>query len=633
MADGLSSMSATMMPRFGELFATTQTQDAKEIVSFMCSKFSGLINRVQAAENKCATAQQQNLLLESDLHNLTNLCSAGNKCQLAKEETAQARVYHKKMVDAQSKVAYLSGELRRSHELCISLEHQSKVLSAQCAAEDQKTLDATDAATRNEEARASHENERMRLRAEVDKLREQLTLYEEELYSNHEIERHRKAKIRTFEDLLANTARERMFAERHLETLREERCGASRKLTSHRERLDAAQHSLLMKQDELGSEERELSLLRSERQRKEREVAAVGNTISQLERSTTAFEEALRKNVGVRKQLENVAELNESFRMENESALFKHEEVTCTSIIVIEQLAEAAESSNRWHRRLMACKDATAKGERAQQLLDNDVRTAENATVELRSECRNAFADTERLCAERDKSRESCEEVQRRLNSVESNLEATRRRARELENMLGDVDADVSRMRNHNEVLLRGVGQCRDKMCSLRRRHLRLTEKAKDMKQQTLRGSRAASFLVATQTLKEKRKKALPPHHVSSPLHYLDSPRTPRAASCNLPPSRFLPLSTTPSSNENLGHLMQWIQLEEARLSMGCEPSEPSPASNVTKQLNLEVLTQPPHSAAALAALQAGATPAEAVVLLETNSQQYREEASVPDLP
>jgi len=338
------------------------------------------------------------------------------------------------------------------------------------------------------------------------------------------------------------------------------------------------------------------------------------------------LEEALRENIGVRKQLEDVAELNENFHVESESAIFQHEEVTLTSSVVIEQLAEAAESSNRWHKRLMACKDAIAKGERAQELLNNDVRTAENATVELRSAYRHAVADTERLRAERDKSRVSCDEIQRRLNSVESNLEVTRRRARELEDMLGDVDADVSRMRTHNEVLLRGVGQCRDKMCSLRRRHLRLTEKAQDMKQQTLRGSRAANFLVATQTLKEKTKKALPPQHVSSPFHYLDSPRTPRAASCNLPPSRFLPLGITPSPKENLGHLMQWIQLEEARLGMGCEPSETSPVSNTTKSLNLELLTQPPHSAAALAALQAGATPAEAVVLLETNSQQHRQE-------
>mmetsp|Transcript_116711 Transcript_116711/g.330149 ORF Transcript_116711/g.330149 Transcript_116711/m.330149 type:complete len:702 (+) Transcript_116711:174-2279(+) len=639
--------------------AAVGTEESAEVVSYLCKKFSGLMDRVQAAEARQNTAQWRSAALASHLRQAEERSLAArtgleSNANLQRSEVEEVR---KRLSEAQADATKATEKLRCAREEAASLEKQCESLSAQCLLEQQCVRDALDQAAQSDDAWAASERDRALLREEASDLTARLAELQEELAAGHERESHRRADLRVMEDRLNDARQQRKAAVQKSETRHEEICGAVRKATLFRERLDAAQHALRRREQELEVEDGQLAELLAENQQKEQEVVMVERSLVRLHDTQVALELALREHLETHERFKAVskawsdcqeaAEELERRRTASQSELASRRE----------RLASLETELGGTFQRLQVLRDSVRQSKTRRERLEQEKRGVDCAEVSLKTELKRIFEDTERLRSERDEAAEQGEQVVRRLRAAEPALETARRRVRDLEQALEDVDRDAVRAKQRKETLMREVGQCREKLRVMRRKHDKVAEKSHQLETRLLRSSGSfggtAGFAAAAasagggrgrdtcQTRRHSRvrgdaeaeaitwtpragalqngaavQRAAPDSRAASPCGGFAAVRKAPASSCRESPA------AENSSGRDLGYLKHWVELEEARLGVARPPPTPSPAPNLERldalpwASNARSPSPAQRSAAALAALAAGMDAIEAVALL-----------------
>mmetsp|Transcript_127406 Transcript_127406/g.220913 ORF Transcript_127406/g.220913 Transcript_127406/m.220913 type:complete len:662 (+) Transcript_127406:148-2133(+) len=623
--------------------------DAEQVVSFLCRKFSMLIDRTQKAEERHSELQQLAADLEGRRAEAAERRSAARaplQSAVDARRSEAERLQHK-LREVRMAASLVLGELDSAREGAKALKDRCEALNERYEAEQRDAKNAASAVARSDEEWEACERERTQLRDEASTVGSSLATMEEELALGKEQERHRKASIRALEDKLNEAGRARLAAEQKAEAQHDELCSATRQVTVFRARLEAARHTLLLREEELRAEDDRLAELRTENRRHEQEVAGAQLLMQQLQEAQAAFEKALRVNVEKHDQLRAVQELR---RIQSEAVLTmsgKQQELQRKLADTADRHAAAEADCGRCRQRLQILSSSIKQGGLQRDHLQQDTRGAGSAGESLRAELQCIFADTEQLRRERDEAVSTSDELSRRVKGVEPALEAARKRVQELEDLLEETQEQASRARGRKEGLVREVSQGRDKMRGLRRRHERLSERAQSFERRFVRNSGSlsgtAGFAAAAAAVSPSphpsRRHAGSSSKVSEAAHTGSRPLEPMPT---LPgadmgqvmgsfSSRGSGGGLESSSDANgLGYVRHWIELEEARLSMRTPPQPtPVPASAqgaqmattpkrgmVTAPAAMGSSSSPPRSAAALSALRAGASPAEVVALL-----------------
>jgi len=615
-------------------------EDPEQVVAFLMKKFSGLIDRVQVAEGRQARAQEQATALELQMREVAEQRRATTKKLQAQLQVGRAGVerFQRQLQEVRLGAVDTADGLRRARRAATQLHQQCEALDARCQADRRSLFDTADAVAQSDEAWAACEVERARLRADAGGMGSQLAAVEEELVTVRELERHRRADTRVLEERVGEACRAWQAAERRAEAQHEEVCGALKTVTLYRERLDSARHALQRREEELHEEDTELSKLQAEAQRREQEQQQVQRGLARLQEVRASLERALRENVEAREQYRAAQRRRQSFLEEGAVSAAAHGEAQAKLASADERLTAASAELNRWRQRLQALREAVEKCKSKRQLLEDD-RQDIGCAEHLQAELQRVFAETERLRSEHEEAAATADDLQRRLRLAEPAVETARRRARELEQGLEDADAEALRARHRKDTLLREVGQNREKMRGLRRRHGQLSERSQALEKRLLRSSGAFGGTAGFAAAAAAAVSAAP---YCGPLEGTrGAARTPRSMASSQAPTALAaprlgpelqaapaalwgtePSLTAGHGAEGLGYLRQWIELEEARLGVARTPPKPCSAPSSPK-----ARSPPPRSAKALAALKAGAGPAEAVALLDEHKDAGAEAA------
>eukprot|EP00927_Polykrikos_kofoidii_P059647 TRINITY_DN54790_c0_g1_i1.p1 TRINITY_DN54790_c0_g1~~TRINITY_DN54790_c0_g1_i1.p1 ORF type:complete len:690 (+),score=143.44 TRINITY_DN54790_c0_g1_i1:113-2182(+) len=670
--------------------------DPNEIVASLCSKFSSLIDRVQAAEARQADAHQRTEHVGSTLQKLmeTRRAEAAELNAVVVAERGELDRVRRQLHDAHAAASFMAEELRRARETTTSLESQCEQLNRQCHSEHQCVLEASNAAAQSDETWAACERERTNARNEVGQLASQLAELEEQLATEREREGHRRADVRAMEDRVSDACRVRQSSQRRVGARHEEICGAVRKLALYRERLDMARHVLARRQEDFQAEEDEISGLMGENQRQQQEALVLEQQLAQLQDAKSNLEIALREHVEVHDLLKVATTVTTAHKEATETLDRRHRGAEDDFTSHVSRLATIEADVGRWRQRLNAVRDTIEETKVNRGALEKESLGVGNMGATLQSELQHVFSENERMRGDEDELVESDDRLLRQLRTSEPALEAASRRVRELELAFEDADAEALRARQRKDGLMREVSSYREKMTSLRRRHAKLSETAAALEKRVMRSSGAlcgtAGFAAQAgrvgtpggsgaaggpQATRGGRTAAT--GSAGAPIGGAPS-RTPRssgtvacvrassrqadsrggggvaAEAMALPPQ---PASASPSSCQessgfkydpsaaSLGYLRQYIDLEEQRLGVARTPPRPSPAPSVaTRSLpngvgvvlgtpaiargathtgpqttvpSVPAGQAPSRSAAALAALSAGADPLEVVAMLD----------------
>jgi len=565
---------------------------------------------------------------------------------VVKVQRGEARHVQNQLQDIQSKCGFVRAERLRVEEQRRILMEQCESLSHRCRSEHQSALEAVDAAAQSDEAWQACEREREELRAEHKKLSSHLAAFQEELAVGREHERHRKASLRALEEKVTGASRSLQAAERRAEAQHEEVCGTVRQVALFREKEHAARHTLLRREAEVREEDEQLCSLRTESQQRGQEVAAASQVLQQLRESQDALEAALRENVALWEHHRAVAEIRHRSHELDTCCEGQQQDVQGRLAAATEKVEVIEADCARWRQRLESLRREHVEAEARKEILETDSRGAGTVGATLQEELQRIFLKTEQLRSEHDEVAAACDELQRRTRTVEPALEASRCRVRELEESLEDVTAEASRARQSKETLMREVSQFRDKMRGLRRRHERLEERSQSSEKRLVRQSGGlhgtAGFAAAAASV------ASPSHGGRGAMM-----RTPHLAARNSdrePSPIVAQLADDARSNasQSLGYVRHWIELEEARLNVARTPPMQSPApspsgacfagkpsldlrrAGLVERSSAGGGNSPPRSAAALAALEAGARPSEVLALLNGLGGVCGEEESAP---
>jgi len=599
---------------------------AEEVVAHLASKFSGLIDRVQLAESQFMSARQLAEALESQVQEHKKRRQSGGVAVhgTVKALRGEAELRRKQLQDAQLRQAAAQREFRRVLESTAVLEERCDVLNTRCRTEHQRALDATDAAARTDEEWIACERERHRLQSDAQVLESEMANLEEQLNAGRDRERQRRAEARTVEDRLQEANRGRVAAEQRAETQQDEACTAVKKVTLFRERVSVAQHNLARHEAELVEEEERLTQHRTDNQALEQEAAVLTQNLIHLETMRTSLEAALRENVEAHGALKVAEKKHQHERQTGERHEEDHRRVHGELGASSDALAIAEAELGRWRQRHLTLHD-TIQGHRVKrERLGREAAGAGTAGQGLRSELQCLFAQTETLRRERDENANACEELRRKLNTTTPALETLRKRVRDLEDTLEDATDVAGRARNRKDSLVIEIGQGREKMRGLRRRHQMLATKAHALEERLVRSSAAfggPSAMSSAPMPEKSRSAAGTPRGLRQlkavQLRPAGSPPGPARASSH--PS----LPEVPMDNDigHVSYLRQWVELEEARIGTARKHPMPTPVPTAGSQPTSPMSTEgrspvhAPRSAVALAALAAGADPSEAVTL------------------
>lgn len=645
--------------------------DAEQIVAFLCRKFSTLIDRVQASEGRHALVQQRHAGLEQRRAEAScQRRAATEKLQATlKAQRSEARHAKGQLQDMHSKCGFVRTELQRAQETSKSLVDQCESLSVRCRSEHQSAMDAAGAAAQSNEQWEVCERERLQLRGEHATLRSHLAACEEELAAGREKERHRKAGLRGLEEKAATIGRARQAAERRVGTQHDEVCSALRQVSLFRERLHVARHTLLRREEELRTEDEQLASLRADSQQRGQEVATASQVLQQLQDSQVALEVGLRENVALREQHRGVSELRQRSRELDARCMEQQTDLQGRLEATTERVEDVEADCSRWRLCLENLRRGHEQAKAKRDQLDKESRGTGDLGASLQEDLQRIFSATEQLRAEHDEAAAGCDEVQRRVRSVEPALEASRRRVRELEESVDDATSELGRAKQSKETLMREITQYRDKMRGLRRRHERLEERSQSCEKRVVRTSGCHGSLAGTAGFAAAAASVASPtapqmaHSISGATI-----RTPHmnaqtpdqcASAANL---HIAADDTRSNASQSLGYVRHWIELEEARLNVARTPPMPSPVPSPLPNGCFGALPggllprQPLHagpggggagastsgggggsnsplrSAAALAALEAGARPSEVIALLNGARAAGEEEAALREI-
>lgn len=466
-------------------------EDNECLIALLCQKFSGLIDRVQEVEVRQADAQQRADVLRSHLQEVIGQRRAAAPAMevAANAERAKMERMRRKLQEVQKEAGGAHRELQLAQEEVTTLTERCAALDLRYEEEQKSAVIAADQASHVDEAATSREQDCARLRAEVQKMDAWLATTEEELLVSSERSLHHRADMRVLEERLAEAVRSRQIAERRAEVQQEDICGARQQVNLYRERLDAARQSLLCREEELNVEKAELAALQGENTQREQEAAKLARVIKRLGEVKVAIEAALRENVGSHGRLKAVRQQQKENEEAATSLAAKRLDLDHASACAAERVIEAKEELSRLQENLHTLQEAVHETRNRRDVLEQQRNPLAEVGNHLHADLQCAFVENERLRAERDEATAGAEDIRRRLRAAEPTLETARQRARELEESLQEVGKEASRANVRKEKLLREVGQCREKMCGLRKRHSSLTQKVQALKKRLLRSS------------------------------------------------------------------------------------------------------------------------------------------------
>mmetsp|Transcript_103155 Transcript_103155/g.183312 ORF Transcript_103155/g.183312 Transcript_103155/m.183312 type:complete len:682 (-) Transcript_103155:65-2110(-) len=617
-------------------------QDPEQIITFLCRKFSGLIDRVRLAEGKQAAAQKRAGACEQRLReSMERRQSMSTQMQsVLRTHLAEAESARQRLVASQKAKDFQESELKRYKEGAVSLCEQVEEISTRCR-EDQRNVEETgQRLAMEDEAATSYECERQRLKDDTEAMSQCLAAQEEELAAGYERDRHRRADLRNVESRLQDAGRQRQVADKRVQTFQDELSNALKQVNSYRERLDDAKFKQQKGEEELRLESFQLEDISAENAKSEQEAAISQDGLERMRELKTKLEAALRENIDAHSRLKASTISCRSVREANNALDCRQREVVAGLTTVAEGVNSATADLGRWQQRLQGLGDSLRHLRTANQELEEQSRGAGTAGASLQSELQRVFAMAEQLRSERDEAASAASELQRKLRAAEPALETARRRARELEESLEDTSGDLSRAKQRKDSLLREVSQCREKMRGLRKRHIALSDKAQTLEKRLVRSSGsfggAAGFVAAAGELSHASSAV----QLDQPSSLVMNPRASKSAP-QLPGLQArvhaaTEATTSKAESESLGYLRQWVELEEARLNVARTPPEPSPVPSAPAEPRPPALESggfqgadvgfpsppPPRSAAALAALSAGAEPLEAIAMLDLDQRE-----------
>jgi len=582
------------------------SDDPDQVVSFLCSKFSVLIDQVQLAEARHGDSETKVGELERCLQEISQQrrTSCAKLQAESVQRTAENGCLSDQLESARTVVGSLVDGMRKHRDMVRSLERDCEELSVRFQSEQRSELEAAKVVVQSSACQQESERLRARLRGEVEYLKSQLSTVEDDFIVRRDREHRCHVELRGLEDRLQEAVRCRLVAERRAEAQHEQVCSTLQKVTLYRERFEVAQHALARREDELCREDEHLAALRVENKRKEQECADLESQLTRFETIRQSLEAALKENLETRGALEHAAEELQLLREASRQCHHRHEEHRAEFVDSAHRLTDAEHDLAQTQRDLQGLTDKMCTASKLREMLEHDVEGGHHRGSNMQEELQHVFGETERCRQERDEAVTATDEAVKRLRSTEIALETARRRILEMESTIIDADAVATREGKRKEVLLVEMSQCREKMRGLRRRHDRLTAKAQELEKKGLRNSGStAGFAVAAAAANTMQT----PRSVAQ----LSRARSAGAVSAHPASENVQTPEQTPAPDDQalgshgLEYIRHWIQLEESKLRTR-PPPKPSPL----------VVHKPPQCAAALAALQSGKNPAEAVAVL-----------------
>lgn len=598
----------------------TDVEDPDQIISFLCQKFSGLIEKVRIAEAQQAEVQEKANELEtrireaSDRRQVTSMrLQSALKCELVQAEKVQQRLHA-----THSSVDFLTTELRRAKEVVNNLTEQCQEIGSRCRDEQRCAEDVVGLIAAEDEAWAACDRERDSLRTEIQALTSKLAMQEETLISGRERDRHRRSDLRSLDERLQEAGRLHQVAERRSQALQEELENTHAQVLSYRERLERTSSSWKDRDEELRQHEGRLQDLLADGASLEQQATSAHEALGHLKQLKAKLEEAVHENIEAQNTVKATQLTARNCRDVTKVLDARQQENVQKLANVSESVAATGADLVRWQQRTQALVDSISQLRRQQAELEELSRNSGHVGVALKADLQRVFLEVESLRRDRDEVATSAAEVQRRLIAAEPALETTRLRARELEETAEDMEGELNRARQNKESLMREVSQCREKMRGLRKRHVALSEKAQTLEKRLLKSSGnfggprhdvlagTASFAAAAAAAAAANTTATV---ASLPLTSATSGR-PRSvgnrskSSTQLlnaaahPRSRPSSIETGPGSPgeaESLGLLRHWIELEEARIGVARAPPQPSPLPCSLFRHDFPA-TQPHHS-------------------------------------
>lgn len=550
------------------------TEDLEQVISFLCSKFSGMIDKVQAAETRQARLHEIVELVESRTKEATKrrhlaAIDSHMSVRAGSEEVDHMRWCVKERRSAAQGVV---AELLHVRQSTAALEEQCHALRARCQMEHQGTIEAVDVAAHGDEARAALEQERERLKAEATRLGGGVRAAEKELHRSCERQRHRDFDVRSLQERLIEASRSRQAAERRAAAQHEELCGTVQQSSLFRERLEAARRELVRRQEELCQEDVQLAALRVENQRREQESAGVEENLSKLRKVGDALEGTISDHASAQAKLRTAQQVLQTHVDIGTGMARKQEEVEKIRASATGRI-KVARADIVQHRQKLELICEVLRGVRCQQEVLEE-KAEELRDTGIHNELQYAFAEAAQVRNAKVEIVASCSELRHRLHVLEPTLEVARCRCAELQGHLEDAEREVGRARHGKESLMCEVNRGREKMRTLRRRHVQLLEQVQTLEKRLLRSSGAfggtAGFAacacpVATAASGSSVAAGWPiAHAADDPGSLLTSFVHQEPIPVDFPEVKS-PAVNTLAAPDCLDALKQWIELQEAQ--------------------------------------------------------------------
>eukprot|EP00929_Paragymnodinium_shiwhaense_P012078 TRINITY_DN11874_c0_g1_i1.p1 TRINITY_DN11874_c0_g1~~TRINITY_DN11874_c0_g1_i1.p1 ORF type:complete len:740 (+),score=229.28 TRINITY_DN11874_c0_g1_i1:126-2345(+) len=510
-----------------------EPQDPDKVVNFLCQKFSGLIDRVQAAEAQSAGAEQVCGSLEQTLRQILERRASTRSALEATLTERQLEVVRTQDQLSQTRrtLETLPEEVELLQRSEASLEAQVQRLSIQYGEEKNCAAEAAEMAAQGDQERSKSESECEGLRQEVARIEAELGELQQHLAVEREREAYRRADLRVLEDRAADAARRRVAADRRLSATHEEYCGALRKLTLYKERLRDGQETKEKQERELRSEAEDLIGLEEVQRRLRQEAATEELRLARLEQLQCALETALQENVLAHEAVESAKTSLETTRQAADVAEKKKNSLADELAADVEPKIACAEQLLAEERqRLAKLQSQTEELRQRCESLEMENRGTTCAGETLQAELQKAFEEVEQLRLQKEQVAADCDQLRQRLRAAEPALETAQRRTRDLEISLEDTSAEVGRLQHRKECLLREINEGREKLALLRRRQSKLAETGKSLEKRLVRssgsfGGFAGAFVVGAGV-------ELPVKSTSSCCSSL--PRTPRSGTATV---------------------------------------------------------------------------------------------------
>ena len=539
-------------------------QDPNEVVKLLCSKFSQLIDKVAQAEDGVEVASKKAEQMRQKVQEsaerrqgTTSQMQSSLRTQLAEAEAAQLR-----LKEARANADFAAGEVSRAKEVAHSLNEDCERLSSQCR-EEQRSLEETSGRMADEEkSSATCERDRQRLRAEVEALSQRLAAQEEELAADYQRDRQRRGDVRQLEMRLQDTGRQRLSAEKRLQSVQEELSTTQKQVHHFKERLEAAQQKLQLGHEELQELAGSLEEAQKEQVRVQEEELLTREGVARLRQIKASVESHWHEKVEADGQLK-AAQLKKRRAQELSDTVDMRQKEALARLASLIDCTAAKGDLERWQQRLKVLEDSVQELRCTLQDLEVSTKGANSVGMSLQEELQRVFLATETLRREREEAAQNPALV--KLRQAEPALEASRRRARELEMKLEDVQGEVVCAKQRKECFLREVRQSREKMRGLRKRHTVLWEKAQGLEKRLLRSPLVPGLGEVLQSSKVTRTSgALRP--VVTPME-----KEPEAEVRQAPVQAPTPIRDAPE-RQDLDYLRQWVEMEEARLELRQTP-------------------------------------------------------------